>query len=89
MTEHIASQHACQDTVTIILRGYFGRHLPDGRRTMVLSLADAPTPRAAMARLSVPAGAVGLVLINREQATIDTPLHAGDTLELLPLLGGG
>jgi molybdopterin converting factor small subunit len=54
-----------------------------------LPLAEAGTPRAAIARLRVPAGAVGLLLINKEQAGMDTPLRDGDVLDVLPLLGGG
>lgn len=76
-------------TITVVLRGYFSRRLPSSERTVVLPLSSAPTPRAAMARLAVPPGAVGLMLVNKEQAQLDDPLRAGDVLEILPLLGGG
>ena len=77
------------DTVAVVLRGYFSRTLPTGLRTATLPLAEAPTPRAAIARLGVPAAAVGLLLVNKEMVNMDTPLSAGDTLEVLPLMGGG
>lgn len=76
-------------TIIVVLRGYFSRHIPEDQRLQVLSLDQAATPRAVIAHLLVPPGAVGLLLVNREQVTMDTPLHAGDTLEILPLLGGG
>ena len=75
--------------VTVVLHGYFSRHLPDGVRAHVLELAQAATPRAAAARLDVPPGAIGLILVNKQQASLDTPLHSGDKLDILPLLGGG
>lgn len=76
-------------TVTVILRGYFSRRLPVGGKTFSLPLAETPTARAAVTRLGVPLPAIGLVLINRQQGDLDTSLQGGDTVELLPLLGGG
>jgi hypothetical protein len=75
--------------ITVTLRGYFSQDLASGVRSVTLPLAEAGTPRAAIARLRVPAGAVGLLLINKEQAGMDTPLRDGDVLDVLPLLGGG
>ena len=80
---------AGSETITVVLRGYFSRSLPKDLRSVTLPLAQGPTPRAAIARVGVPAGAVGLLLVNRETAAMDTALHAGDVLEVLPLLGGG
>ena len=75
-------------TVTVMLRGYFRQHNAN-RRAVTLPLTQAATPRAVLALLSVPAGGVGLLLVNRQQVSMDSPLRAGDTLEILPLLGGG
>ena len=77
------------DTVMVVLRGYFSRYIPDNMRTVVLPQAEAPTPRAVIARLGVPPAAVGLLLLNKELAGMDAPLAAGDILEILPLMGGG
>jgi hypothetical protein len=88
MAEPVAPPSS-DDAVTVILRGYFSRQLPSGGKTFTLRLADVPTPRTAAVRLSVPLPAIGLVLINRQQASMDTPLHPSDVLEFLPLLGGG
>ena len=74
--------------ITVMLRGYFSQHNAN-RRAVALPLAQAATPRAVLALLSVPAGGVGLLLVNRQQVSMDSPLRAGDTLEILPLLGGG
>jgi molybdopterin converting factor small subunit len=75
--------------VTVVLHGYFSRRLPEGAHRYVLELAQAATPRVVAAHLGVPLGAIGLILINREQASMDTPLRAGDSVDILPLLGGG
>lgn len=77
------------DTVTIILRGYLSHEYSESQRTVVLPLAEAGAPRQVMTRLAIPLGAVGLLLVNRQQVSMDTPLHGGETLEVLPLLGGG
>ncbi len=77
------------DTVTVVLRGYFSHYVQDSVRTVSLPLAEAPTPRAALARLAVPLAAVGLLVVKKEIVEPDAPLAAGDTLEVLPLLAGG
>jgi hypothetical protein len=77
------------DSVTIVLRGYFSRRLPDGIHAVTLPLTRAATPRAALAELTVPLDAIGLVLVNKEQASLDTPLCPGDAVDILPLMGGG
>ena len=80
--------------VTVVLRGYLSREYRESQRTVTLPFADAATPRRILAQLSIPVGAVGLLLmsrvhVDRQQVSMDTPLQAGDTLEVLPLLGGG
>jgi len=40
-------------------------------------------------QLQIPRRALGTVLINGVHARIETPLNEGDTLALLPILGGG
>ncbi len=77
-------------TVTVALHGYFSRtYSGRGRQTAALPLDIASTPRSVLSHLALPPGAVGLVLINGNQASLDEPLHAGDRLDVLPLLGGG
>jgi len=88
-TARSSSAPAPADTVTVVLRGYFSHYVQDSVRTVSLSLAEASTPRAALARLGVPVAAVGLLLVNKQIVGLDTPLSAGDTLEVLPLMGGG
>ena len=83
------SKQADANTVTIILRGYLSHEYRESQRTVVLPLAEAGAPRQVITRLSIPLGAVGLLLVNRQQVSMDTPLHGGETLEVLPLLGGG
>jgi molybdopterin converting factor small subunit len=80
---------AAEGKVTVVLHGYFSRQYNVSRRAIVLPLAQAATPRSALAALALPAGAVGLLLVAKQQVTLDTPLHGGDTLDVLPLLGGG
>lgn len=77
------------DGITVALHGYFSRAFSGSQRTLVVPLADAGTPRAVIDHLAIQPGAVGLVLVNGAQASLDTPLHAGDRLDILPLLGGG
>jgi hypothetical protein len=89
MNEIAPEPSSAAGTVTIVLRGYLGRDLPTGTRSVTLPLAQAPTPRAVATRLSVQISAVGLVLVNKQQAGMDTPLHAGDVVDILPLMGGG
>ena len=40
-------------------------------------------------KLRVPRHLLGIVLINGVHADVDDVLHEGDSLSLLPLLGGG
>ena len=75
--------------VTVALHGYFSRAHSGGQQTMLLPPDIAATPRAVVAHLAIPTGAVGLALINGRQASLDDPLRAGDRLDILPLLGGG
>jgi molybdopterin converting factor small subunit len=89
-----ANQQISVDSVTVILRGYLSREYRESQRTVILPLANAATPRQIIAHLSIPVGAVGLLLmsrvkVDRQQVSMDTPLQGGDTLEVLPLLGGG
>jgi hypothetical protein len=42
-----------------------------------------------VSQLQIPTRALGVILINGLHARIDDTLHDGDTLVLLPLLGGG
>ena len=77
------------NSVTIVLHGYFSRRLPDGIHAVALPLTRAGTPRAALVALAVPLDAIGLVLVNKQQASLDTPLQPGDTVDILPLMGGG
>lgn len=42
-----------------------------------------------VADLELPRLHLGIILVNGVHASIDTPLHDGDQLMLLPLLGGG
>jgi sulfur carrier protein ThiS len=55
---------------------------------------DMPLPENArvadvIARLGIPAGAEFMVLLDKGPATLETPLHNGATLELLPIVEGG
>ena len=75
--------------VTVALHGYFSRQYSGSQRLLIAPLAEAATPRAVIAHLAIPLGAVGLILINNQQATLDAPLRGGDRLDILPLLGGG
>jgi hypothetical protein len=81
--------HTATDTVTINLRGYLSHEYRESQRTIVLPATDAATPRQVIKRLAIPLGAVGLLLVDRQQVSLDTPLQAGATLDVLPLLGGG
>ncbi len=89
MKEQRSEASSPADTVTIVLRGYLGRDIPSSTRSLNLRLAEAPTPRAAIKLLSVQISAVGLILINKQQAGMDTLLRAGDLVDILPLMGGG
>jgi len=42
-----------------------------------------------VAELKIPSTALGTVLINGVHAGVSDPLREGDTLALLPILGGG
>jgi hypothetical protein len=77
------------DSITFTLRGYFSRRLPDGIHAVALPLTQAATPRHALAELGVPLDAIGLVLVNKQQASLDTALQPGDAVDILPLMGGG
>ena len=85
----MAQNRSHDEAVTVLLHGYFSQQHSGSRRRFTLPLAEAATPRIVIARLAVPPGAVGLLLINKQQAGMDSALHAGDTLDILPLLGGG
>lgn len=75
--------------ITLALHGYFSRAYAGGQRPTIVPLADGDTARAIVSRMAIPPGAIGLALINGAQASLDTPLHDGDRLDILPLLGGG
>ena len=40
-------------------------------------------------QLQIPRRSVGIVLLNGLHAKLESPLNDGDTLSLLPILGGG
>jgi len=42
-----------------------------------------------VARLGIPDGAQVIVLMDKGPASLDTPLHQGASLELLPIVEGG
>jgi molybdopterin converting factor small subunit len=47
------------------------------------------SPREVVEGLRFPPHLLGIILINDRHARLDDPLHDGDTLSLLPMLGGG
>jgi hypothetical protein len=77
------------DGVTVTLHGYFSREYSGNRRSFTVPFTEDATPRTILTHLAVPLGAVGLLLVNKRQTTMDSELHAGDALDVLPLLGGG
>ena len=85
----MTTEQPAAQSITVALHGYFSQRYSGRQRPVIVPLAEAVTPRAVVARLGLPLGALGLVLINNQQATLDTPLHDGDRLDILPLLGGG
>ena len=89
MTETAASQQQAARQSPLCCAATSAAAYPRTCAAWRVPLAEAPTVQAALARAGVPAGAVGLLLVNRQTVSMDAALHAGDTLEVLPLLGGG
>jgi sulfur carrier protein ThiS len=79
------------ESITVILRGYFSRYAPHEERRVSLAapVSTALSVQAIIEALTIPRHAVGIVLVNREIASLDQEVRAGDTVEILPLLGGG
>lgn len=54
-----------------------------------VALPDGSCIRELLAWLALPEAEVGIVLVNREDASFDTPLQEGDRVTLIPPIGGG
>jgi len=54
-----------------------------------VALPEGSRIRDLLARLALPEAEVGVVLVNRGDASFDTPLQEGDRVTLIPPIGGG
>ena len=55
----------------------------------IMAYPDGTKVEVIFAQLQIPRRALGTVLINGSHASLDAVLTDGDTLALLPILGGG
>jgi sulfur carrier protein ThiS len=72
--------------VEVTLKGWLAGRLPLGRATV--EVAPGTTTLGVMDALHVPAGAC-LFILNGEVVKYDTPVHAGDRLEVALMAAGG
>ncbi len=77
------------ETISVHLFAGLEAQTGERRTEAHLALSDAPTVGALCARLGLPAGATGIVLVNGHHARPDRALAAGDQVSLFPPLGGG
>ena len=75
--------------VAVKLFGNLRRHLPPGQEAIALRLAPGTSIEAAIQRLGVPDGEVGLAVVNGEAVPETSVLRDGDRLELFAPMGGG
>jgi len=61
----------------------------DRFKEKVMNYPDGTRVEDIVAELQIPSMALGTVLINGIHAAVSDPLQEGDTLSLLPILGGG
>lgn len=54
-----------------------------------INVPEGATVDDALAVLGIDATRAGFVLVNGQQIPYDTPLHDGDSLFIMPFLGGG
>ncbi|MDI7275304.1 MAG: MoaD/ThiS family protein [Anaerolineae bacterium] len=73
--------------MTIVPVGLLKPHL--GEREAVLAEAAGMTVEQVLAELGIQSDLVAMVLINGRQAAKDTVLRDGDTVKLIPFVGGG
>lgn len=67
----------------------FGFFRIDRFKEEELTVQEGSSARQVVEELQLPLQHLGIVLINERHAQLDDRLHEGDTLSLLPLLGGG
>ncbi|NUQ38585.1 MAG: MoaD/ThiS family protein [Caldilineales bacterium] len=70
--------------ITLRAAGSLKQYLPDPPR-----LEAAETVAAALAALGLPGDVPLIVLVNERVAHDHTPLHDGDEVHLVPVIGGG
>jgi molybdopterin converting factor small subunit len=75
--------------VRVLFFGEMRRHLPPGRETVELELADGALVRDALALVGVREPDERIVGCNGALAQDTTPLHDGDELSLYHPMGGG
>lgn len=78
-------------SVRVVFGGNLGQHCPGLSETGELRMEgiEGQTVAELLERLEIPSGLVAIAVVNGRQQGKEAVLREGDTLKLLPLVGGG